>query len=250
MNSHPVLDMELRPKDEALTPPQGPNIVALIERLAANPDFDVTKLQQLIDMQERIIASQAKTAFTAAFAAMQSDLPVIVERAKTNNGRYAPLEDIIEVVRPILAKHGFSLSHRTEWPDKGTVKVVGILAHCAGHERTSEFISAADTSGSKNAIQGLGSAVAYGRRYTTKDVLNIVTRDEDDDARRGGALTAPDAPKGFEAWVEQLETAAAAGLPTLQQAWKESKPEFRAYMQTHRAAFLAGLKHDAKKVQA
>src|SRR6185295_6009416 len=54
-----------------------------------------------------------------------------------------------------------------------------------GHERTSEFLADADTSGSKNAIQARGSAVSYGHRYTTKDLLNITTREAADDASYG-----------------------------------------------------------------
>ncbi len=252
--TQPVLEMELKPRDPmALSPVADTpalNIVGLIERLAANPDFDVTKLQQLIDMQERILASQARTAFTAAFAVMQQDLPVIAERGKTNNGKYAVLEDIIETVRPILARHGFSLSHRTEWPDKGTVKIVGILAHRDGHERTSEFLSSADSSGNKNAIQGLGSAVSYGRRYTTKDLLNIVTREEDDDARRAGA-TAPD---GFDEWMAALTAKAQEGLQALQAMWETANKDkdlraFACYMTQHHGGTWNELKKTAAKVR-
>src|SRR6185369_8501881 len=119
-------------------------------------------------------------------AQMQGEIPVVIERAKTNNGTYAPLEDIQDVIRPILQKYGFYLSFRTEWPNEKTVKVVGILTHKDGHERTSEFLSGADASGNKNAIQGLGSANHYGRRYTTKDLLNITSRGVDDDGYKAG----------------------------------------------------------------
>jgi hypothetical protein len=39
-----------------------------------------------------------------------------------------------------------------------------------------------DSSGSKNAVQAIGSTTSYGRRYAASMLLNIVTRGEDDDA--------------------------------------------------------------------
>lgn len=177
----------LVPTDATTLPTQTADpVMSMIERLAANPDVDVNKLQRLIDMQKDVMAVNAKAAFNAAFARMQAEIPTVVERGKTDRTPYATLEDIIEAVRPVLHRHGFSLSHRTEWPDKGTVKVIGILTHEQGFSRESEFLSAADASGSKNAIQALGSSVSYGRRYTVKDLLNIATRAEDDDGKKGG----------------------------------------------------------------
>jgi hypothetical protein len=65
--------------------------------------------------------------------------------------------------------------------------VVGHLTHIGGHTRESRFRSTADASGGKNAIQGLGSAVQYGRRYTLIDLLNIVQQGVDDDGQAAGA---------------------------------------------------------------
>ena len=138
--------------------------VAMFERLARDPSVDVDKLERLIAMQERIIRHNAEASFNAAFSQMLPEVPTIIERAQADKFKYAPLQDIVEPLRPVLARHGFSVSFRTEWPDPKTVKVIGILAHSAGHSRQSEFMSAADTSGSKNAIQALGSAVMYGKR--------------------------------------------------------------------------------------
>jgi hypothetical protein len=190
----------------------------MFERLAKDPDVNVEKLERLIAMQERIIRHNAEAAFNAAFSEMQAELPTIGERSRTDKTSYAPLEDIIERIRPILRKYGFSISHRTEWPDKTTVKVVGILTHRQGHARESEFLSAADQTGSKNAIQALGSAVAYGRRYTTKDLLNIVTRHEDDDGDK--ATPGRDEPEGFDEWFADLTAVADNGTAALTAMWE------------------------------
>ena len=215
---------------EIVTADPAPDVSLMFERLAKDPAVDVEKLERLIAMQERIMRHQAKAAFDGAFAEMMGEIPAIIERAKTNNGKYAPLEDIIAKVRPILQKHHFSLSHRTEWPDAKMVRIIGVLTHKDGHERTSEFLSAADASGNKNAIQGLGSAIAYGRRYTTKDLLNIVTRGEDTDGKGVGEAEPPDAPAGFEDWWDDMQAKADEGLRAVKIAFNESRPEYRTHL--------------------
>lgn len=241
-----TLPLESAAEDTALVPAPS---VQMFERLALDPNVPVDKLERLIAMQEHIMEVNAKAAFNRAFADLQADLPTVVEHGKTDKGTYAQLEDIIEAVRPILRMHGFSISHATEWPDKTTVKVVGILTHTEGHERRSEFMASADQSGSKNAIQALGSSVAYGRRYTTKDLLNIVTRGEDDDGRRSGKSSAPEAPQGYEDWLTDLESAASEGFAKLEQTFKTSNVKFRNYLSNHEGGKLASLKAKAKGVR-
>lgn len=224
-----------------------PDAVTMFERLAKDPAVDVDKLQRLIDMQERIMRRQAEAAYNADFSVMQPEIPVIIEKGKTDKGTFAELEDIVEVVRPILAKHGFALTHKTEWPEKATVRVIGILTHRDGHRETSEFIAGADQSGSKNAIQALGSSVSYGRRYTTKDLLCIVTRGEDND---GKTAEAGKEPTGYADWFAKLEKAAERGLTILTAGFNEGSPEFKNYVtRTDKARWLA-LKTQAGKVKA
>ena len=238
---------DLRTVDE---PPQEQGLVLMIERLAANKDVDVAKLEKVIELQERILRYNAEAAFNAAFATMQADIPAIVERGKTDKGKYAELEDIVTPVRPILARHGFSLSHQTEWPDKATVRVIGILTHRDGHARKSEFLSGADQTGSKNAVQALGSTVSYGRRYTTKDLLCIVTKGEDDDARTSDKGQQPEAPKGFDDWVTDMGAVADQGFPAFSEAWKKSRQEFRDYASKYHSAAFKAIKAKAVKVKA
>ena len=215
--SSAVKDVAIVPIDaKALTPIEPASVMQMIERLASNADFDAAKLEKLIDLQMKVTDYQAKAAFDAAFPAMQAEIPTIPEKGKTNNGRYALLEDIVEIVRPILKRHGFSLSFRTEWPEKGLVRVVGILTHQDGHSRESAFQSAADESGNKNAVQALGSVVAYGQRYTAKDLIGIVSRGMDNDGGTPKATPAP--PKGYDEWVTDLHAVSANGFAAVRKA--------------------------------
>ena len=239
-------------KEVSLVPvesPQAPDVVAQIVALAGNEQMDVAKLEKLIEMQERVMKSQAESAFNAAFSVMQGEIPTVVERGVGhNNASYAPLEDIIEAIRPILTKHGFALSHKTEWPEKGMVRIVGILAHKLGHARHSEFNSGADTTGSKNAVQALGSAITYGRRYTTNDLLGIVTRKQDDDGMASSRASVVD-PHGFVEWLTDFEVVARDGIKALSAVWKESKIEYRDHANKHYGGRVAAAKKLAEAVR-
>ncbi len=167
------------------------SIIQVIERAARDPGIDIDKMERLLAMKERLDARAAVEAFNTAFAQMQIEMPEIDERGqiKVNDvvrSTYATFEDINAVVKPVLTKYGFGLSFRTATKEK-KVEVTAILMHKAGHREELSMELDADTSGSKNAVQALGSSISYAKRYTMSAVLNITTRGLDDDGRKGGA---------------------------------------------------------------
>lgn len=166
-------------------------IIQVIERAAMNPAVDIDKMERLLQMQERIMEREAKAAFDEAFAAMQPELPIIEEhggikdRSDKVQSTYALWEDINEAIKPVLAKYGFGISFRTGAKD-GKILVTGVLAHRLGHREETSMELPSDTSGSKNAVQAVGSSTSYGKRYTAQALLNLTSRGEDDDGKAGG----------------------------------------------------------------
>jgi hypothetical protein len=179
---------------------------------------------------------------------MQQEMPVVDETAKGANDKafYAPLEDVIKAVRPILSRHGFGLSHRTERLDNGRLRIVALLTHTQGHERQSTFDADPDVSGNKNAVQALGSTMSYGRRYTTLDVLGIVTAKSDTDGNTPIELPTP--PTGYADWLHDLECVSDNGTDALLSAWKESAPEYRDYRVRYQPQAHDALKKRAEKM--
>lgn len=162
------------------TPAQ--SFMNIVERVATMPDLNMDTLKGLLDMQERIMKRDAESAFNAAMAEMQCDIPTIAERAKGHGTiRYATLEDISDIVKPIMKANGFAISFKVEHAANG-LSVTGILMHRAGHREETTMLLPLDTSGSKNAVQAVGSSTSYGKRYVMCALLNITTRGEDDDA--------------------------------------------------------------------
>lgn len=243
-----------RPKSGEVLPAvvdESSTMLNMIERIAANPNVDVVKLEKVIDLQERLLAQQALAAFEADFARMQPDLPEIDERGKIRNrdgsvrSTYATLEDINEVIKPILARHGFSIRHKTVFPaDKpNIIRVVGILGHKLGHREQSEFEAPADSSEYRTDIQSQGSTVSYGRRYTTCDLCNITTRGQDNDGQGGK----PQPPQGYDAWFGALDGVVVEGPNRLQQVFSDSPVDFKNYTVKYRAAEWNALKAKAQQ---
>lgn len=153
-----------------------------IQRAAADPTVDIDKLERLIQLSERMQAKTAEGEFNAAMAEMQCEIPTIAERAKGHGTiKYATLEDISDIVKPIMKANGFAISFKVEHTAAG-LSVTGILMHRAGHREQTTMLLPLDTSGSKNAVQAVGSSTSYGKRYVMCALLNITTRGEDDDA--------------------------------------------------------------------
>ena len=178
-------------EDQNVVTTDARSIMEVISRAAADPKTDVDKLERLLGMYERITAQKAKASYTQALAKMQPTLPVIAERGGiTNNAgkvqsTYALWEDINDAIKPILAEHGFALSFRTGQAD-GKIIVTGVLSHSDGHSEETTMHLPVDTSGSKNAVQAVGSSTSYGKRYTAQALLNLTSRGEDDDGKAGG----------------------------------------------------------------
>lgn len=219
-----VVEEEL-PLDAVAVVDEAP-VVSMFERLAANPDVDIEKFERFMGMQERVMAHEAKAAFTAAFVKLQGELPVVGKKGSSHQGAYARLEDIQRTLRPILQKNGFVLNYLTDFSDK-RVKVTAVLSHEAGHSQETSFVTDPDTSGKKNSIQAQGSAQSYGMRYATLALLNITTSGEDDD---GNGSESPEAPEGYEEWVADMLAASDEGSERLKAAWKASDTALRAYI--------------------
>lgn len=167
------------------------NTVSMFERLARDPSVDVEKLQRLMDMQERVINRNAEASFNADLAQLQAELPMIEERGgiKDRNGniqsKYALWEDVNKAILPCLKRHGFSLTFRQEQKD-AAICVTGVLSHKEGHSERTSITLPTDTSGSKNAVQAVGSSVSYGKRYTAGMLLNLISGEVDDDGHSAG----------------------------------------------------------------
>jgi len=236
-------------------------LIAMIERVALNPAIDIDKMERLLEMQERILARNAKTAYASAFSEMQGELPTIEERGhivvreKAKDGSrtgdviqdtpYALWEDINDGIKPVLARHGFALSFRPGVTADGRVSVTAILMHRDGHQEEATMILQHDSSGSKNAVQAIGSSTSYGKRYAAGALLNLTSRDgaeRDDDGK--GAVQTVSKQKAREVDAEMREEiSACATVEQMEILWK-SRP-FRIEYERHPKDWQEAIKQHA-----
>lgn len=89
---------------------------------------------------------------------------------------YATLDEILNIVRPILSKHGLSIL-QVPSTDADHVLITTILLHDSG-----EFIEAEPLKLKMQQYtpQGAGSAITYARRYAVASILGISSQDDDD----------------------------------------------------------------------
>lgn len=212
------------------------SFLAVIAAAAADPKCDVTKMQALLDMQRQMEDREAVKAFTRDFIALQRVLPVINRDGKIEirekdprtgsreHGRvqqatpYSTYPNIMKVCKPLMEDHGFALASWIE-PEPGGQRIVVVsqLDHVEHHHRQSRFPLPAETSGSKNNVQGWGSSQQYGMRYNAIALLNIVSeapQDRDHDghagnfknAKGGGVAEVPeDTPKVSPAQAHEID---------------------------------------------
>lgn len=167
--------------------PVADGLVSMIERMALDPAISPERVEQAFRFYQTVQADTARRSYHAAFAQMQPELPSIERKGTAHNAKkYARYEDISDAIMPVLRKHGFGLSFRLE-EAQGKVIVTCIISHKDGHSETTTHPFPYDATGNKNAIQAIGSATSYGKRYTLSALLGLATRDEDDDGNAAGA---------------------------------------------------------------
>ncbi len=182
-------------------PAEAPGMMELIMRAVKDPDCDPAKMAQLLELSRQIRSDDAKAAYTRALVALKPLLPIIDRKGRINihekgkektdqyliqSTAYALWEDIDAAITPLLASHGFVLTFRCGAGAEGRITVTGVLSHEQGHSEETTMTLPLDTSGSKNNVQAVGSSTSYGKRYTASLLLNLRTKGEDDDGRKGG----------------------------------------------------------------
>lgn len=142
-------------------------------------------VEKLMALQERWEANQARKAFDEAIAAAKAEIKPVVRNSKGHNDkRYADFAAIANAIDPVISKHGLSYRFRTHQTDK--IAVTCVLSHKSGHYEETTLAGPADSSGSKNAIQAIGSTLTYLQRYSLVQALGLAASNDDDGRTTSG----------------------------------------------------------------
>ena len=183
--------------------------------MAIEKGTSVEQLTQLMALQERWEANEARKAFDAALAAFKANAPALVKDKRvsfeTQKGRteynHATLGNVATNVAKALSEHGLSHRWDVSQGDGGVVSVTCILTHVLGHRERTTMQSSLDQSGGKNNIQALGSATTYLQRYTLLAAVGLATVEQDDDGAASGRKPGTLDPDEEAQFLTQIQTA-------------------------------------------
>ena len=215
------------------------SLVAIIDKVAASPDFDVAKLKELIELHERWSAAEAKKAFVEALSAFKAHAITIL-RDKVNGqyqSKYVSLGNLVATVTPFLSQHG--LSCRWDLAQSAGIKITCIMTHVAGHSESVSMVCPPDTSGAKNPIQQIKSAITYGKVCTFESICGLASTDAnlDDDGNSAGASNGD-----LDEQIEWLQNA--KDLNELQKLFKQAYLKFEGNKNAQRSLIVV---KDARK---
>jgi len=204
---------------------------------------NVGALEKIVELYERMEAKNAEKEFAAAFVALQAAMPKVqaTKPVPNNDGTtrytFAPYEEIMAQVGPMLKAHGFTVTFSTDYipgPPQRLVKIC-TLQHVGGHARTNSFAVRVGSGPPKaSEAQADGAASTYAKRFALCDALNITVGGIDNDARsddaraEGDFITEAQAIR-LEERVEQL---------------KVDRKRFLAYAGAATFAEIRASKHD------
>lgn len=154
-------------------------------RVAVAGGADLEKLKGLLDLQIKWEENEARKAFHKAMSEFKANPPEIEKDRDVCFGNtkfsHASLANVVRTITKELSKHGLSASWRTA--QNGTIAVTCKITHVLGHSEETTLSAPSDTSGSKNAIQAIGSTISYLERYSLLAVLGLATSEMDDDGK-------------------------------------------------------------------
>jgi hypothetical protein len=195
----------------------------VIRSLAENPQVDVDKLKQIMEMQEHILDRNAEQAFNAAMVRAQDEMPTVPKDRKNTqtSSMYSAYETILKYCKPIYTKYGFSIMfYEGDAKHDGEIRIMADVMHEQGHTKTRYVDVPIDSSGIKGTVNktnthAKGSSVSYGRSYLMRMIFNIPTGDDDD---------------GNAASVQYITESQAADLKSVCDELKIDMKKFLSYL--------------------
>lgn len=113
-----------------------------------------------------------------ALSAAQSEFGTVPQSGKNpfHKSTYSTIEDYVNAAKPVMARHGLSISQAPNLVDSQFVLTTILM-----HESGEHIVSNQPIFATKQDAQSMGSAITYARRYAYGAVLGMASGDFDDD---------------------------------------------------------------------
>ncbi len=172
---------------------QDPSVAMMLQKVIEGgiTADNVSALESLVGLYDRMQTKNAEKDFAVAFNKLMAEMPPIqaTKPVPNNDGtvryRFAPLEEIEAIVRPVALRNGFSYSFSEGPSEPGRITKVCTVQHSSGHKRVHTFTVRTSAPPKANDSQADGSTHSYAKRGAFSDAFSIIV-DHDDDARMVG----------------------------------------------------------------
>lgn len=149
----------------------------------------IETLERLVQLAKDVREITAREAWHEAMAEFQRKCPSILKtktaRIQTRTGgtysyAYAPLDEILGTIQPVMGELGLSVSWRSR-VEQGAVVANCWIAHKLGHhEESGDVVMPFQNDGRMNPAQVVGSASTYAKRYALLAIIGMAPEDDDD----------------------------------------------------------------------
>ena len=226
---------------------------AMLMMAALDKGADLDKLEKLMLLQERYEKNEARKSYHEAMGQFKANPPEIGKDKtvsfKAGGGQtsysHASLANVTGKINRALSKHGLSAGWTTVQSEKG-ITVTCTVTHKFGHSESTSLTAAPDTSGSKNAIQAIGSTVSYLERYTILALTGLATHDMDDDGKTTNGDTGPSLSEQWEIKCQEV-CEASRTLEDIITWWPDHSAQIKKELPKAHAAKIYGMVVARKK---
>lgn len=122
--------------------------------------------------------SESINELASALSLFQGEVKDAQKDKKGFSYNYADLSQVLEIARPLMAKHGLSLA---QFPGSAGEKVTieSFLMHRSGQYISGTIEMPVTLGKGMSPAQAVGSVITYARRYATGAILGITQTDND-----------------------------------------------------------------------
>ncbi|WP_137921660.1 ERF family protein [Hydrogenophaga sp. 2FB] len=209
---------------------------ALLLQMAVQQGADMDKLKQLMDLQERWEANEARKAFREDFAGFRGENIIIPKTKHVDRGRggsfdQAEYDQVTGRLSPALSRHGFGFRHDQKFGlkrmmidgvenDVGWVWVTCHLEHRKGHTESLELEGPPGDLSVNTPTQNMQTTASYLKRQSLLAITGTATGGEDDESKMRKSRGSEQQGEGeLEAMVEFGRDAAMGGMKALTAWW-------------------------------
>lgn len=175
-----------------IEPADSTKLMAIIEKMASDPQFDVAKLERMLAVKLSWEADEARKAFNVAMDEFQAACPPIPKTGKAkvrmkSGGQYEYDFPKFEVMQKICNPHLLAVELHTSFGKfevlpNGWIQIHCIVSHRLGHSESTAVAVPVPKGVSVNESQQAGIALSYAKRYAYAAVLGLVIEGVDNDA--------------------------------------------------------------------